>query len=68
MSPFGSPASFGMRGPGGSFGFADPENQIGYGYVLNGMGWFLEDPRERALRAALNRATAKPRIERPRMN
>jgi len=48
--PFGSPASFGAPGTGGSFGFADPRAGIGYGYVLNGMGWHLEDPRELALR------------------
>ncbi len=51
--PFGSSSSFGMRGTGGSFGFADPEAKIGYGYVLNGMGMSLIDPRELALRAAM---------------
>lgn len=55
-SPFGSPGSFGAPGTGGSFGFADPEAQTGYGYVLNGMGWHLEDPRELALRAAMYRS------------
>jgi hypothetical protein len=35
---FGSPGSFGHPGSGGSFGFADSERQIGYGYVINGMG------------------------------
>ncbi len=51
--PFGSPSSFGMPGSGGSFGFADPENKIGYGYVLNGMGTALVDQRDLALRKAL---------------
>ncbi|MFX0084354.1 MAG: serine hydrolase domain-containing protein [Candidatus Hodarchaeota archaeon] len=51
--PFGSPSSFGMRGTGGSFGFADPEVKIGYGYVLNGMGMSLVDSRELALRTAM---------------
>jgi CubicO group peptidase (beta-lactamase class C family) len=52
--PFGSPSSFGMPGTGGSFGFADPEYKIGYGYVLNGLGTsFPTDPRDYALRAAM---------------
>jgi CubicO group peptidase (beta-lactamase class C family) len=52
--PFGSPSSFGMPGTGGSFGFADPEAQIGYGYVLNGFGTsFPTDPRDEALRTAM---------------
>jgi CubicO group peptidase (beta-lactamase class C family) len=53
MNPFGSPSSFGMPGSGGSFGFADPEAEIGYGYVPNGMSRALEDPRELALRKAM---------------
>ena len=55
-SPFGSPGSFGAPGTGGSFGFADPQAGIGYGYVLNGMGWHLEDPRQLALREAMYRS------------
>jgi len=48
---------YGMPGTGGSFGFADPQNQIGYGYVLNGLGTsFPNDPREIALRTAMYRA------------
>jgi len=54
--PFGSPGSFGMPGTGGSFGFADPQAGIGYGYVLNGMDWYLEDPRDLALRTAMLRS------------
>jgi CubicO group peptidase (beta-lactamase class C family) len=50
---FGHPSSFGAPGTGGSFGFADPESEIGYGYVLNGMGTYLEDPRDIALRNAM---------------
>lgn len=56
--PFGSPAAFGMPGAGGSFGFADPEAGIGYGYVPNRMGTHLVDPRDAALREALRRALA----------
>jgi CubicO group peptidase (beta-lactamase class C family) len=52
-SPFGHPSSFGAQGTGGSFGFADPQSEIGYGYVLNGMGTYLEDPRDIALRKAM---------------
>jgi CubicO group peptidase (beta-lactamase class C family) len=55
-NPFGSPGSFGHPGSGGSFGFADPELEIGYGYVLNGMGTHLTDPRDRALRTAMYRS------------
>jgi len=53
-NPFGSPSSFGMPGTGGSFGFADPQAKIGYGYVLNGLGTsFPVDPRDIALREAM---------------
>ena len=53
-NPFGSPSSFGMPGTGGSFGFADPQAKIGYGYILNGLGTsFPTDPRDDALRAAM---------------
>jgi CubicO group peptidase (beta-lactamase class C family) len=51
---FGSPSAFGAPGAGGSMGFADPERQLGYGYVMNRMGTGLSrDPRERALHAAV---------------
>ena len=52
--PFGSPGSFGMPGAGGSLGFADPQTQIGYGYIPNRKGVALRgDPRDAALRNAL---------------
>ncbi len=54
--PFGHPSSFGMTGAGGSFGFADPEAKIGYGYVLNRMSTYLMDPRDLALRTAMYRS------------
>jgi CubicO group peptidase (beta-lactamase class C family) len=58
-NPFGHPSSFGMPGAGGSFGFADPEAQIGYGYVPNQMGTHLIDPRDLALRTAMYRSIGK---------
>jgi len=52
--PFGGTRSFGQPGTGGSLGFADPDKEIGYGYVTCGMGTSLTgDPRELALRNAL---------------
>ncbi|NHJ85155.1 MAG: beta-lactamase family protein [Asgard group archaeon] len=57
--PFGSPSSFGMPGSGGSFGFADPEAKIGYAYTPNGMGLALKDPRDIALRKAMNESISK---------
>ena len=50
---FGHPSAFGAPGSGGSFGFADPQAEIGYGYVPNQMGSQLVDPRDLALRTAL---------------
>jgi CubicO group peptidase (beta-lactamase class C family) len=51
---FGTPSSFGSPGAGGSLGFADPVNAIGYAYVTSQMGTTLTgDPRDVALRTAL---------------
>jgi CubicO group peptidase (beta-lactamase class C family) len=50
FSPYGSPRSFGHAGAGGSVGFADPENGIGFGYVMNRMLANLSgDPRSQGL-------------------
>jgi CubicO group peptidase (beta-lactamase class C family) len=52
--PFGSAASFGAPGAGGSLGLADPAVGVGYAYVTSQMGTALTgDPRDVALRDAL---------------
>ncbi len=48
--------AFGWNGLGGSFGFADPDTGVGFGYVMNRLGCDPHsDPRELALRQALFR-------------
>ena len=45
-----SPNAFGHPGAGGSVGFADSDNRIGFAYVMNSMGpHILLDPRAVAL-------------------
>lgn len=56
---FGGPASFGAPGAGGSFGYADPDAGIGYGYVCNRMGKSHNDPRDVALRTAMTESVAR---------
>jgi CubicO group peptidase (beta-lactamase class C family) len=51
-----SDRAYGWPGAGGSFGFADPDTGIGFGYVMNNMRFaMLDDPRHVALRQALFR-------------
>ena len=46
--------AFGHPGSGGSLGFADPEREIGFGYVMNQMGpYLMVDPRARSLVEAM---------------
>jgi CubicO group peptidase (beta-lactamase class C family) len=57
---FGSAASFGSPGSGGSLGFADPKTCVGYAYVTSQSGTALTgDPRDLALREALYAALEK---------
>lgn len=50
---FGSERAFGTPGAGGSFGFADPSLELGFGYAMSRMDFHLwNDPRELALRRA----------------
>ena len=52
-----SPHALGAPGAGGSFGFADPDAELGYAYVMNKLDFYLtDDPREKALRDATYRA------------
>ncbi len=51
-----SEKAFGTPGAGGSFGFADPDTGIGFGYVMNRLGFRVHsDPRELAIRQMLFR-------------
>jgi CubicO group peptidase (beta-lactamase class C family) len=54
---FGSgPTAFGCPGAGGSFGMADPVEQLGFAYVTNKMGFRLfDDTREKGVRDACYR-------------
>ena len=55
-----SPRAFGAPGAGGSLGFADPDARLGYAYVMNKLDFYLmDDPREKPLRDAIYRATAR---------
>ena len=52
-------ATFGHFGAGGSLGFADPENRIAFGYVMNQMGPRWQNPRTRALVDAVYESLAR---------
>jgi CubicO group peptidase (beta-lactamase class C family) len=50
------PGTFGCPGAGGCFGMADPDQQLGFAYVTNKMGFRLfDDVREKAVRDACYR-------------
>jgi CubicO group peptidase (beta-lactamase class C family) len=63
FSPFGGAGSFGHTGAGGSYGFADPENGLAVGYVMNRMSTGMAvDPRSRPLlRACYEAVGAAPK-------
>ncbi len=53
-APFGAEGSFGHAGAGGSYGFADPENGLAVGYVMNKMAeGVLGDPRAHGIVRAI---------------
>jgi len=61
FAPYGGPNNFGHAGAGGSLGFADPDRQIGFGYVMNKMHQNLSgDPRTLALIDATYAAIGAP--------
>lgn len=58
--PFGSESAFGFSGTGGSFAFADPEQGLGFAYVMTKMDYYgINDPREAALREAVYRCLSR---------
>jgi CubicO group peptidase (beta-lactamase class C family) len=57
VTPFGGEGSFGHGGAGGSYGFADPENGLAVGYVMNKMSMeMLGDTRAHGLLKAVYEA------------
>ena len=52
--------AYGTPGAGGSFGFADPDLELGFAYAMNRMDYYLmQDPRETALSKAAEACAAR---------
>jgi CubicO group peptidase (beta-lactamase class C family) len=51
--PLTGPAAFGHPGSGGSIGFADPDNEVGFGYVTNLWSFRIGEPRAQNLADAV---------------
>lgn len=61
-SPMSSPAAFGHPGRGGSLAFADPELDVTFAYVTNGMQpTVTSDPRPQALVRAVRESVLRRR-------
>lgn len=55
-----SDRAYGTPGAGGSFGYADPDLQMGFAYAMNRMDFYLvQDPRETALSKAAEACAAR---------
>ena len=60
---FSNDSAFGFVGSGGSFAFADPQNRLGYAYVMNRMDFYgMNDPREVALRETMYQCIERIKI------
>jgi hypothetical protein len=51
--PMVGPRSFGHPGSGGSIAFADPDAEVGLGYVTNLWSFHIGEPRASSLAAAV---------------
>lgn len=56
--PLVGPKSFGHPGSGGSIGFADPDAEVGFGYVTNLWSFRIGEPRASSLAAAVQSCLA----------
>ena len=56
--PMTRPSAFGHPGAGGSLGFADPDAEVGFGYVMN-LGAYGVDKRAQSLADAVAASPAR---------